>query len=101
MAIKTKEELLSMINERFAEDNSDEVISLIEDVTDTYDDLSKKAADVTNWEEKYNTLDADWRRRYRERFFDSEYQPEDPEEYEEQEEPEKTKFEDLFEVKED
>ena len=96
--IRNKDDLLRAINERFTDDNSDEVLSLIEDVTDTFNDLEIRAADSINWEEKYNSLDADWRRRYRERFFDSDYQPEDPKEFEDDEEPElKTKFEELFE----
>ena len=96
--IRNKDDLLRAINERFTDDNSDEVLTLIEDVTDTFNDLETRAADSINWEEKYNSLDADWRKRYRERFFSSDYQPEDPEEFEDDEEPElKTKFEELFE----
>lgn len=94
--IRTRDEILAEINERFSGDETDEVISFIEDVTDTLDDLTAKAADSTNWEEKYNQLDADWRKRYKERFFTGEDQPEDKEEFEEDEKEEKTTYEDLF-----
>ena len=94
--IRTKDELLTIINERFSGDETDEVISFIEDVTDTLDDLTAKAADSTNWQERYNQLDADWRKRYKERFFTGEDQPEDEEEFEEDEKEEKTTYEDLF-----
>ena len=39
MAVKTKGEILSAIKEHFAEDSSDEAISFIEDVSDTFTDL--------------------------------------------------------------
>lgn len=94
--IRTKDELLTIINERFSGDETDETIKFIEDVADTLDDLTAKAADSTNWEEKYNQLDADWRKRYKERFFTGEDQPEDEEEFEEDEKEEKTTYEDLF-----
>lgn len=94
--IRTKDELLTIINERFSGDETDETIAFIEDVADTLDDLTAKAADSTNWEEKYNQLDADWRKRYKERFFTGEDQPEDEEEFEEEEKEEKTTYEDLF-----
>ena len=103
MAVRTRDEIMSMINARLGEDTSDDALAIIEDLTDTLDDLETRAADSTDWEARYNQLDQDWRTRYRERFFNAEYQPEDPDEFEDNDdpEPEKTKFEDLFEVKED
>ena len=41
--IKTKEELLESIRSKIGEDSSDETIALLEDVTDTFDDLETKA----------------------------------------------------------
>lgn len=92
--IRTRDEILTEINERFSGDETDEVLAFIEDVTDTLDDLTARAADSTNWQERYNQLDADWRKRYKERFFTGEDQPEEEEEFEEAEE--KVTFEDLF-----
>lgn len=67
MAVRTKEELLELIKNRIGEDNSDEALAFIEDITDTLSDLESKAS--TDWEEKYNALDNDWRERYKSRFF--------------------------------
>ena len=39
MAVKTKEEILNALKAKFAEDSSDEVLAIIEDVTDTFDDF--------------------------------------------------------------
>lgn len=100
MAIRSREELLTSINERFADDTSDEVLALIEDVTDTLSDYDRRIGDSTDWESKYNQLDSEWRERYKARFFDSgepSTESEDinilhPEEVEE----EKTEYMDLF-----
>jgi len=70
MAILTREQLLSRVNEVIGENNNDDnALSFIEDVSDTYDSLVSKG-DV-NWEEKYKELDNSWREKYRARFFNS------------------------------
>lgn len=97
MSIRTKDEMLGIIRERFADDTSDEVISIIEDITDTFDDYNTRLADQTNWHEKYTQNDNEWRQKYKERFFGGG----NPKEEEEMLEPEKpmTKpktFEELF-----
>ena len=67
MAVRTKEELLELVKTRIGDDTSDEAIAFIEDITDTIADLEDKAS--TDWEEKYNSLDNEWRERYKARFF--------------------------------
>ena len=67
MAVKTREELLEIVKNRIGEDNSDEALAFIEDITDTLADFETKAS--TDWEEKYNSLDNEWRERYKARFF--------------------------------
>ena len=71
MAIKTREEILSSIRERFGEDTSDATLSLVEDITDTLTDLEAKnnANNNENWKKKYEDNDAAWRKKYRDRFF--------------------------------
>lgn len=64
MAVRTREELLTRISDYIGEDTSDAAIELLEDVTDTYDDISGGE----DWKARYEELDADWRKRYRERF---------------------------------
>ena len=70
MAIKTKEELLESIRMKFGDDSSDETISLLEDVTDTFSDLEEKAkGDGKDWKAEAERIDAEWRVKYRDRFF--------------------------------
>ena len=64
MAIRTREELISRLSDYIGEDNSDAALEIMEDVTDTYDDLSSGE----NWRERYDELDRTWRERYQARF---------------------------------
>lgn len=69
MAVKTKEEILSSLKERFKDDTSDDALSFIEDVSDTIDDLGKQVTDAGGWKAKYEENDKAWREKYRDRFF--------------------------------
>lgn len=70
MAILSQEEFFAKLHERVGSDTSDESIAFLEDMTDTYNDLSKRVnGDGTNWEKKYHDLDESWKKRYRHRFF--------------------------------
>lgn len=70
--VKTKDELLASIKEKFKDDTSDETISFIEDVSDTINDFETRASDETDWKSKYEENDKQWREKYRDRFFNSE-----------------------------
>ena len=95
MAIKSKEDILSAIRERFAEDNSDEAISFIEDVSDTITDLENKAkGDGKDWQAEAKRIDDEWRERYKARFFSGKTAEEPEEDFDD--EPKQLKFEDLF-----
>lgn len=73
MAIKSKEEILEQINARIGEDNSDEAIAIIEDITDTLDDFEARAnGDGVDWKSMYEENDKEWRNKYKERFFNAE-----------------------------
>lgn len=65
MAVKSKEELLNAVNALSAENLEEQVLTLMEDVADTMDNLS----DV---EAKLKELDESWKKRYRERFLKGE-----------------------------
>jgi hypothetical protein len=68
MAVKTRDEIMEAIRKRIGEDTSDEAISLLEDVTDTFTDYETKVADKTDWKTKYDEMDASWRKKYMDRF---------------------------------
>lgn len=96
MAIKTKDEILASIKEKFADDSSDETISFLEDISDTISDYEAKAnGDGTDWKAEAKRIDAEWREKYKARFFSGskEDEPDDEPEFDE---PKPMKFEDLF-----
>lgn len=62
MAIVTKEALLNKISGYIPEGAED--LSILEDISDTYDDLSSKAN--TDWEGKYNEVLTAYRTRFTE-----------------------------------
>ena len=94
--VRTKDELLASIKDRFKDDTSDETISFIEDVSDTINDLETKASDETDWKSKYEENDKQWREKYRDRFFNTEGDDIKPLD---EEPPKPMNFEDLFTVK--
>ena len=70
MAVLSKDEYFARLHSRLAEDTSDEGISFLEDMTDTYNDMESRAnGDGVNWEQRYKDLDESWKKRYSHRFF--------------------------------
>ena len=70
MAIRSKEELMESIRARIGDDQSDEAIALLEDIDDTYTDMETRAnGDGEDWKTKYETNDAAWRQKYRDRRY--------------------------------
>ena len=71
MSILSKEQVLEKIKSMIGENTDDDSITLIEDVTDTLNDYETKSKDTTDWEKKYKENDEAWRKKYRDRFFNS------------------------------
>ena len=95
MAVKKKEEILEQIKNLLGENDSDDAIQLIEDVSDTIGEPK----DETDWKAKYEENDKEWRTRYRDRFYgkvDDKDELEKEIEKEKEEENEITNFDDLF-----
>lgn len=97
--IKTSAELLSSLNERFKDDTSDDVLTLLEDFTDTLNDFESKLKE--DWKTKYIENDKAWRDKYRARFFAGKEENKDdlPEETDNEPDEDKSStitFDDLF-----
>ena len=65
MATIKKADWLDKFSKFIGDDTSEEAIELIEDVSDSWDE-----GDGEDWKAKYDQLDAEWKKRYRDRFFD-------------------------------
>lgn len=91
MAVRTSSELLDIIKQRIGESTSDEDLALIEDTSDTINNLSGQEARVAELEAENEAL----RQKYRDRFFE----PKDnvsSENVSRETKEEKTTFEELF-----
>lgn len=94
MAVRTREEILKQLNERFGEDSSDATLSLMEDITDTFTDFEQRTnGDGTDWKTKYEENDKMWRDKYKERFMSDEPNPPN---LDETDPPKKLTYENLF-----
>ena len=60
----TKEQLMDKLKEYVGDKTDDATIELLEAVTDSIPE-----SDGEDWKAKYDQLDADWRKRYTERFY--------------------------------
>lgn len=101
MAKLTRDAYLEKLKTLIGEDASDDSIALLEDFTDTYDELSNPEQD--DWKQKYEDNDAQWRKKYRDRFFNSGNNDDDFEKPNPVPEPNpalQISIEDLFTVKE-
>lgn len=70
MAILSRDEFFTRLQEQIGEDTSDRSISFLEDMTDTFNDMENRSnGDGVDWEQKYKELDESWKKKYRHRFF--------------------------------
>ena len=93
MAKRTRTEVLEGIRSLLGDRTDDESLALLEDIGDSWPEGAEE-----DWKAKYDALDADWRKRYRDRFFSAE-NPAEVETEEtglEAEESQATTYDDLF-----
>ena len=97
MAILTKDDFNSRMSEVF-KDSDDNTLSVIEDFTDTFNDLYIRTESNRTADE----VEREWRERYRSRFFGEDNEVEDIKENKEDlaEEDKPKSFDDLFEERE-
>lgn len=97
MPVLDRETYFNKLHERIGTDNSDEAISFLEDMTDTYNELEKKSrGNGEDWERKYHELDESWKQKYRHRFMNSDGGYPSPLEDKKEEEKKEVTFNDLF-----
>lgn len=96
MAIKSITELIESARTIIGENTSDEALGFMDDLSDTMTDFDTRTKDNTNWEQKYQENDAQWRKRYADRF-NGRVEDDDVDESYELPEPPKKSYLDLFE----
>lgn len=105
MAVLSKEDFMKRVQERIGEDSSDEALSFVEDMSDTYNDMETRTNGVNEeeWQKKLDDLDASWRDKYKARFFEGQTTPQevkDEQTEDVKDDGESVTFEDLFEERE-
>lgn len=98
MAIRSRDEILELVKARIGDDTSDDAIKIMEDVTDTLNDYETRIADSGDWKARYEQNDAEWRKKYIERFTTGGEPGQEPkEDIDDYEEVEIKTFDELFE----
>lgn len=105
MAVVNKDTIMERLRENFNDNDSDDVLGLLEDVTDTLNDYQSRLEENGDWKERYEQNDREWRQKYKDRFFNNEPEPDPEPEPDKDPEPESDKdpeqatpttFEELF-----
>lgn len=97
MAIVSKEDLIKRLSEKFGDDNSDEVIQLTEDLSDTLNDFDSRINDTEDWKSKFEENDNMWRKKYKDRFLEPSYSSNNESHEQDGDENTSVTFNDLFE----
>ena len=93
--VKSKEELIEEIRAVVGDDTRDNVIALIENVSDTITEL--ETSDGEEWKQKFEDNDKMWREKYISRFTEGTAEPTEPTEPTADDEEKEKTFEELFE----
>lgn len=97
MAVVNKDTIMERLRENFNDNDSDDVLGLLEDVTDTLNDYQSRLEENGDWKERYEQNDREWRQKYKDRFFNNEPEPDpEPEPDKDPEQATPTTFEGLF-----
>lgn len=97
MPVLNREEFFNRVHSKIGNDTSDDAISFLEDMTDTFNELEKKShGNGEDWERKYHELDESWKAKYRHRFLNSDGGNYSPMKEEEKEEVKEVTINDLF-----
>lgn len=97
MPVLERDKYFDRVHKVIGNDTSDEAISFLEDMTDTYNELEKKSkGNGEDWEKKYHELDESWKAKYRHRFLNSDGGYCGPDEKEKEQEVKEVTIDDLF-----
>lgn len=98
MAVVEKESIMTRLNALIGDRTDDEALSIVEDVSDTIDSASGEGM-VTEEEadRRVAEKEAEWRKKYKERFFSGGSGEEDNKTPENKDPETPEKYEDLFE----
>lgn len=105
MAVLSHDDFMSAVKGLAGDSADDNTLTMIENFTDTFNDLEARASDTTDWKTKYEQNDNEWREKYKARFFEGKEDTDTNKELGEQKEDntddsKDISFDDLFKEKE-
>ena len=90
--VKTKDEIMEEIRAYIGDRSDDQTIALIENISDTIDDYAAHG----DYDEKLMAVEAEWRRKYIDRFMSGGENKSDVETTEDEEKKEDITIDDLY-----
>ena len=70
MAVLSHDDFMNAVKGLAGDSADDNTLAMIENFTDTFNDLEARASDTTDWKTKYEQNDNEWREKYKARFFE-------------------------------
>lgn len=70
MAVLSHDDFMNAVKGLAGDSSDDNTLAMIENFTDTFNDLEARASDTTDWKTKYQQNDNEWREKYKARFFE-------------------------------
>lgn len=70
MAVLSHDDFMNAVKGLAGNNADDNTLAMIENFTDTFNDLETRANDTTDWKAKYEKNDNEWREKYKARFFE-------------------------------
>ncbi len=70
MAVLSHDDFMNAVKGLAGNSADDNTLTMIENFTDTFNDLEARASDTTDWKTKYEQNDNEWREKYKARFFE-------------------------------
>lgn len=100
MAVLSHDDFMSAVKGLAGDNADDSTLTMIENFTDTFNDLETRASDTTDWKAKYEQNDNEWREKYKARFFEGK-EGTDPTKEDITDDSKDISFDDLFKERED
>lgn len=70
MAVLSHDDFMNAVKGLAGDSADDSTLTMIENFTDTFNDLEARVNDTTDWKTKYEQNDNEWREKYKSRFFE-------------------------------
>lgn len=71
MSKLSREDYAETIKKLIGDRTDDEALEIVQNLTETYDEMENSSSNNSEWERKYKENDAQWREKYKNAFYTS------------------------------